>query len=159
MDKKLINRKRLHTNFAYKGSAHIYFLTLCTESRKPLFEDPKLAETIEKELEFRRDKEEIKLFCYCIMADHLHLLLSLGEYYHGNLQNWVSAFKRHTAKTLKDELNLHSVWQKNFFDHIVRKEETIGDIANYILNNPVRKGIVANWQEFPFSKMVDPLPT
>ncbi len=41
-------------------------------------------------------------------------------------------------------------WQKDFFDHIIRKEEGLVNVAKYILENPVRKGLVAHWQEYPY---------
>ena len=157
--KKVQGRKRLHlTNFDYKGSTHIYFVTVCTADRQSLFLDKKLAKVLEDEIEFRREKKEIKIFCYCIMPDHLHILLSLTDDYRKNLQDWVSSFKRYTAKIAKEEQNIKPLWQRNFFDRIVRTEESIPGFVQYILNNPVRKGIVANWEEYPFNKMLDSLP-
>jgi REP element-mobilizing transposase RayT len=41
-------------------------------------------------------------------------------------------------------------WQKDFYDHIIRSEHTIASQVKYILDNPVRKGIVSSWQEYPF---------
>jgi len=157
--KKFQERKRLHlTNFDYKGSAHIYFITICTPDRQPLFLDKNLAKVLEEEISFRREKKEIRIFCYCIMPDHLHILLSLTDNYKKSLQDWVSSFKRYTAKVVKEEQNIKPLWQRNFFDRIVRTEESIRDFVQYILDNPVRKGIVANWEEYPFNKMLDSLP-
>jgi len=118
--------------------------------------ESRVAKTIEEELEFRRAKE-IKLFCYCIMPDHLHVLLSLAEY-PKKLQDWVSAFKRFTTKRIHEAHEIRPVWQKNFYDRVVRKEESLRDVAAYVVHNPVRKGIVSNWESYPFSKMIDPLP-
>ena len=157
--KKFQDRKRLHlTNFVYKGSGHIYFITVCTAGRQPLFFDKKLAKILEDEIEFRREKKEVKIFCFCIMPDHLHILLSLTDDYEKGLQNWVSSFKRYTTKIAKEEKDINPLWQRNFFDRVVRTEESIRDFVQYILNNPVRKGIVANWEEYPFNKMLDSLP-
>jgi len=86
------------------------------------------------------------------------MLLSLTENYNQSLQNWVSSFKRYTAKKMNELFGIKPVWQVNFYEHIVLKEESLRKIADYVLNNPVRKGIVETWNEYPFSKMVDPLP-
>ena len=86
------------------------------------------------------------------------MLLSLKESYHKSLITWVSSFKRYTAKVMNESFGIKPVWQKNFYDHIVRKEQSLRRIAEYILNNPVRRGIVGTWDAYPFSKMVDLLP-
>jgi len=160
MEKKLTEfRKSLRLiDFGYKGSAYIYFITLCTMDRQPLFSNTKIAKVIEDEMEYRRVKKEVKLYCFCIMPDHLHILLSFNDDFQKRLQDWVSAFKRHTSKVINELFNVRPLWQKNFYDHIVRKEESILKIAEYILNNPVRKGMALRWEAYPYSRMVDPLP-
>jgi REP element-mobilizing transposase RayT len=100
------------------------------------------------------------------MPDHLHMLIRLNENYtkkegtfgERTLQNWVSAFKRYTGKILRETFKVESFWQSNFYDHVIRKDESLLEISLYILNNPVRKGMVSNWEEYPYSRMVDDLP-
>lgn len=153
------HRKRMHLkNFDYKDPAAVYFITICTANKKPYFYDDKIAAVLVDEMEFRRNSKEIKLFCYCIIPDHLHILLSLNADYNKGLQNWVSAFKRYTSRVINQSHGIKSLWQKNFYDHIVRKEESLLKVAKYIVNNPVRKGMVSIWEEYPHSRMVDPLP-
>lgn len=41
-------------------------------------------------------------------------------------------------------------WQKDFYDHILRKDEDVKKHVMYILNNPVRRGIVENWKDYPY---------
>ena len=145
MKSNLQSRKHLRLKgFDYGSKSHAYFVTLCTADRHPLFLESRIAKTLEEEMEFRRAKE-IRLFCYCIMPDHLHMLFSLADY-PKTLQDWVSAFKRFTAKRIFELYEVRPLWQKNFYERIVRKEESIPDIAAYILHNPVRKGIVSNWE-------------
>ena len=152
-------RKKLHlTNFDYKGGSYVYFITICTANKQPYFLDGRVNEIIEDEMEFRRGMKQIRLFCYCIMPDHVHILLSLDDNYKKSLQNWVSAFKRYTARVVNNLFGISPLWQRNFYDHVVRKEDPLVKIAEYIVNNPVRKEIVSHWQEYPYSKMVDPLP-
>jgi REP element-mobilizing transposase RayT len=71
----------------------------------------------------------------------------------------VSAFKRFTARILRETFHVEAFWQSNFYDHVIRKDESLLEICLYILNNPVRKGMVSNWGEYPYSRMVDDLPT
>jgi hypothetical protein len=41
-------------------------------------------------------------------------------------------------------------WQKGFYGHVIRKHVNLVTQVKYILDNPVRKGIVSSWQEYPF---------
>jgi REP element-mobilizing transposase RayT len=92
------------------------------------------------------------------MPDHLHILLSLNNVYKKNLHSWVSAFKRYTTRSAKRGFGIHRLWQKNYYEHIIRKEESLIKIAEYIINNPVRKGLVTDWREYPYSVLVDAFP-
>ncbi|MBW1706986.1 MAG: transposase [Deltaproteobacteria bacterium] len=159
MASNIKQRKQIHLrNFNYKGSSFVYYITICTSKKQPYFQNEKITKVIADEMEFRRANKEVRLFCYCIMPDHLHMLLSFTEDYHKTLQNWVSAFKRYTTRVVNELYGIKPLWQKNFYDHIVRKEESLLKIAEYILNNPVRKGMVPNWENYPYSKIADPLP-
>lgn len=160
-------RKQMHLKgFNYSSHEHVFFLTICTADKQSYFSDSKVADLIVKELEHRRDIQEIKLFCYCIMPDHLHLLLSLKEAYaekrgafgERTLQDWVSTFKRYTARMAGQRFEIKPLWQSNFYDHVVRKDESLVEICSYILNNQVRIGLVSRWEEYPYSRVVDDLP-
>jgi len=148
----LPKRKQIHlTNYDYSGSDAIYFVTLCTHNKQAYFQKPQIAQYIADEIIFRAQTlKEIILFAYCIMPDHLHLLLKLNDGYEKTLQNWVSAFKRYTARLLNQLENITPLWQKNFYEHVVRTDESTKEIAEYIVNNPVRKNIVGDWQKYRF---------
>ena len=155
----IATRKRLHLEFFnYSDNYQIYFTTICIKNKINYLLNSNLAKNIIDQLKFRRNNNEIKLYAYCIMPDHIHLLLSLGESYRKNLQNWMESFKRYTSKIAKANYQINHFWQKNFYDHIIRKEESLVMIVEYILNNPVRKGMVLDWRDYPFSGMMDDLP-
>lgn len=160
MGKKAKIRKSIHLRgFDYTDSEYVYFVTICTADKESYFADFAIAGIIEKELEFRRTVlKEISLYCYCIMPDHLHILLSLSHDYKKGLQEFISAFKRYTSRSVNELFNIESLWQRNFYEHVVRKEESLLKIAEYIINNPVRKGLVTEWDRYQYSKFVDPLP-
>ncbi len=42
------------------------------------------------------------------------------------------------------------VWQRSFFDHALRDEESLEAVARYIVSNPVRAGLVEDWRDYPF---------
>jgi len=85
---------------------------------------------------------------FLLMPDHLHGLISFppsGKSLHSVVSKW----KEWTAKELK--IN----WQRDFFEHRLRHEESRREKADYILQNPVRKNLVARPEEWPFVHFAD----
>ena len=87
------------------------------------------------------------------MPDHLHMLLNPAE---SNLtvSKFIQMFKSQTGFYHRKE---HGglLWQRGFYDHIVRKNEDLVKIAEYILSNPVRKDLVEKTEDYPYSGMWD----
>jgi len=105
-------------------------------------------------LKQERIEKGIAIYAYCLMPDHLHLLISPLE--RGvNVSKFIGAFKSKTTKIAwKYELK-GKLWQQRFYDHIVRKVESLKETCEYILNNPVRKGLVENRGDYEFSGIID----
>ncbi len=146
-------RKNIRLNdFEYK-SGYAYFVTICTKNRIEHFLNQDIARLAEDSIDFRISKNEISVICYCIMPDHIHLLLSLNEEYEHDLSTWVSSFKRFISNQVKSVFGIADFWHINYYDHIVRSDESLKNIAEYILNNPVRKNMVEDWHDYPYSKI------
>ena len=75
---------------------------------------------------------------YVIMPNHVHLLFSLKNADDQNLtvSNVICQLKGAVTKRIG-----YSIWQKSFYDHIVRNKDEHLNIARYIQNNP------KNWEE------------
>ena len=43
------------------------------------------------------------------------------------------------------------IWQASFYGHFFRKDEDVNALVDYILNNPVRRGLMAGWEVYPFA--------
>ena len=77
------------------------------------------------------------------MPDHLHMLIGVrGD---AQLSNLIRDFKRITNRIAKID------WQRNFFDHRVRHDESPDEKAAYIRANPVRAGLIAEGEEWPYA--------
>jgi REP element-mobilizing transposase RayT len=89
-------------------------------------------------------------FCavYCFMPDHVHLVL-FGNTHAANSLRAVELFKQMTGYWLKRNYP-RIKWQKGFRDRILRESE-IAAVVRYALNNPVRRGLVTQWREYPFT--------
>jgi putative transposase len=151
----LPKRKQIHlVDYDYSNTDAVYFVTICTWNKILYFKNPEIVQYIEQEIDYRsRVAKEVTIFAYCIMPDHLHLLLKLNEGYGKSLPNWVAAFKKYNARILSMEFDIKPLWQANYYEHIVRKDESLKTIAEYIANNPVRKNMVRQWQDYPFTRI------
>jgi putative transposase len=77
-----------------------------------------------------------------LMPDHLHLLIAIsGE---DVLSNLIGDFKRITSRIAKLK------WQRTFFDHRLRHDESESEKYDYIRENPVRAGLVREADEWPY---------
>ena len=79
--------------------------------------------------------------CYVLMPDHLHWLMVLRR---GGLPDAVRLLKGRSARAIG-----HAVWQKNYFDHAVRKDEELRAMARYIVTNPLRAKLVEHIGDYP----------
>ncbi|MFQ5863546.1 MAG: transposase [Candidatus Brocadiales bacterium] len=130
-----------------------YFVTLCTKDGRHILHG-RLAKNIVSCLKELRVSHDFKLYAYCVMPDHAHLLLSPGD--SGlSLSKIVQMFKSITTRRCKADGAKNLLWQTYFYDHVVRKEENLDSVAKYILENPIRKGMVKDWQKYPFCGLVD----
>ena len=67
------------------------------------------------------------------------------------LNRFVQNLKSRSAIMLNRELGIGGAfWSKGYYDHALRKNENIEDISDYIINNPVRAGIVSRAADYPF---------
>lgn len=134
---------RKHTRLKdYNYSANgAYFITICTDcQRKSIGEKERpIIEREIKTLEVRF--AGLKVDFYILMEDHLHIIFILNDA-NVSLPKVIQAFKSKTSLGLKRNGYKGKVfWQKNYYDHIVRSEEALGKIREYIQNNPLAEGL------------------
>jgi len=82
------------------------------------------------------------------MPDHLHII-TMGTQVDANLLKFINSYKQKTGFWMSKHQPGVS-WQKDFYDHIIRKAEGLPEVIRYILDNPVRQGLVADWRDYPF---------
>ncbi len=85
------------------------------------------------------------------MPDHLHMLIGVpGD---AQLSNLIRDFKRITARMAKID------WQRNFFDHRLRHDESLAKKFEYICQNPVRAGLITQGEKWPYAIDANDLDT
>ncbi len=127
----------------------IIHVTICANAGEP-FADRQLAELVSESVGFYCRKLKYRLFGYCLMPDHLHVLLSpMGS---GTpLGKWLLAFKNYTSRKFANAGGTPPLWQRSAYDHVCRNDETPETVLAYIINNPVRAGLVQSWHDWPLS--------
>ena len=86
---------------------------------------------------------------YVVMPNHLHLLITPAG---ASLERSMQFIKGGFSFRARKEFGfLHEVWQPSYYDHRVRSAEEYCRLANYIRQNPVRRGLVMSAEQFRFS--------
>jgi len=126
-------------------------ITICAAEGSP-FQDTELCRTVCEAIVGCSARLRYKLYCYCLMPDHLHVLLSPAA--SGvKLDEWLRSFKSYTTRMYQKRLNRRLLWQRSAYDHVCREEETAEVVARYIAENPVRAGFVNDCREYPWTRM------
>ena len=132
-------KPRRISHFSYVGP-YRYFLTICAKDRRATFiDDAAATHTIEQFLR-TATAEGFAVLAYCLMPDHLHLVVE-GTTEESDLRRFVKLSKQRSAFTFA-RLAGQPLWQDGYFERVLRQDEDAKVIARYILENPVRAGIV-----------------
>ena len=120
----------------FSQSGGVYLVTTVTRDRLPMFNCFPSARCVVRALRIEHAAGRAMTLAFVVMPDHLHWLLSLGP----------TAPLSHVVRTVKSVV-AHQlggrIWQQGFHDHAVRAEEDLPAIGRYIVNNPVRAGLVS----------------
>ena len=119
-------------------------------------------------LKTKQIRDNVDLDYYVIMPNHLHGILiithrqcrgtehraptteSFGKSIPGSLPTIIRSFKATVTKQINELRATHGlpVWQRNYYERVIRNEKELYNIRNYILNNPhkweLEKGIPEN---------------
>jgi len=132
--------------FDYLGP-YAYFVTLCCSKKCSYFTDQAVVDAILELLVECTHEYGFQILSYCSMPDHLHLLVQGEE--NSSLGKFIRVFKQKSEYYFSKKAH-GFLWQRSYYDHVLRKEESIEEVAKYILENPVRKGLVDNFVDYPF---------
>jgi putative transposase len=151
-------RQRLRLQgFDYGAAGYVYFITIHAADGSAPFRDPHLAAKMVECLHFQRQSGRASVHAFALMPDHIHVVLSAT----GRgvaLPEILRDFKGYTTH-LYHELGFRGpLWQRSFYDHVVRRQDDLVAICQYVLANPVRRGLVEEADDWPYSGMPDPLP-
>lgn len=120
----------------------VYFITICTQERGCNQLCTESAPKILQSVQFYHEKERWYCEFMVLMPDHVHFLLSFrnDEVYQRIIGDWKRWITRHYGIQ----------WQENFFEHRLRREESLDQKARYLEGNPVRAGLVTDAKDWPY---------
>ncbi len=135
----------------YQKFDRILFVTFCTLNRRPLSSAARevvLCHCIHD------DKKKFVLHAAIVMPDHVHLMLTPLRDERGYpypLSAILKSIKGTSARDIKKLTGrIGPVWQEESFDHVLRSKESFQEKVEYIRQNPVRRGLVKNPEDYPW---------
>jgi putative transposase len=142
-------KKRLRFPSADYIGRRICFVTMGTENRAKFFEDLPTGRWLLEKLLALTGEFGFCLHAYCAMPDHLHFL-SEGLFDTSDLVKFVDGFKQRTAYEFST-VHGQRLWQRRYYDHVLRRNEAVEDAACYIWWDPVRKRLCTEPNSYPLS--------
>lgn len=140
-------RKKIRLPLAVYNQKYVYFVTISTHQKHEWFSlHPDLSDIAVQVMRESSSALEIKLFAWCIMPDHIHFLIQ------GSMPfEFIRRFKGKMTPFARAIDPSKRLWQRSFYDHALRREESLFDVACYIWENPVRAKLVNNLSDFLWS--------
>ena len=134
---------RLHRVFE-RYDPPLYFVTFNTHRRRKILANASVQNEL---IRFAKKGEPrgIGVGRYVIMPDHIHLFVRGSLDF--SLRQWVRILKRVLSKAIS---SAPPHWQPGFFDHLIRHRESYAEKWEYVRQNPVRAGLVANANDWPW---------
>ena len=152
---KLPKRKQIRIEEFDYSTPGAYFITICSLNREKIFWSFRRGELsspanlpltdigiiVDNEIKKMNGiYNNVKVDKYCIMPDHIHLIVSINADALGRTQfaptisRVIKQFKGSVTKQIGK-----SIWQKSFYEHTIRNRHDYEEIWQYIDNNPLKQ--------------------
>jgi putative transposase len=144
----MANRPPRFPDFPYAGFNR-YFLTVCVDQRVPVFLDLALGDFVAMQFLRFGTAFGFEVIAYVVMPDHIHLLAA-GQLDDSLLKPYMHRFKQETGYEWKHRRHHRTrLWQEGYYDRILRDNDPTEGVVRYILENPVRAGLVDDARAYP----------
>jgi REP element-mobilizing transposase RayT len=117
--------------------------------------EARIAEVVVKEIHALSELEVV-IVAYCLMANHVHLVVQLPDAIGFSAARMMQRLKGRTALAANKLLGRpgQAFWQHESYDHVVRNGEEQARVVAYVVNNPVKAGLVEKWTQWPYMYMM-----
>jgi len=127
----------------------VYFITCCVHRRIAILNRPSVHDILLDEWQKSDPRHGWHIGSYVIMPDHVHFL-AMPDQDSKSLSRFMQAWKQWTSKRITLATRETRLWQKQFFDRLVRSEESRSEKWDYIRKNPIRAGLVEDLEDWPY---------
>jgi len=135
----------------FSQQGYVYFITTRCYKNSRIFIDEKAVEVVFESIDWLIAHSYIDLYFCIVMPDHLHMIISLVDT--KCLSEVIKSIKQYSSRKIKSILTISDpIWQEQYYDHTIRKEENLIDVIKYCWYNPVRAGLVTNPNRYPHWK-------
>ena len=134
---------------------------MCTKDRRAVLARDKVTEILIEEWRAAHERHGWVVGRYVIMSDHVHFFCrpELGATKSEFIRAWKSWTSRkiHALGGPRSATTATALWQREFFDHVLRSNESYSEKWNYVFDNPVRAGLVSTTQEWKYAGEIETL--
>jgi putative transposase len=141
--------RRLPAHFppvAFHNRSTIIFVTVCTEKRKHILAREDVHQLL---LSVWQAADTWSVGRYVLMPDHVHLFCTPSRVEPVPLAKWVHFWKSHVSSRWPRPAE-QPLWQKSFWDTQLRRGESYENKWAYVVQNPVRHGLVERAEDWPY---------
>ena len=127
-----------------------FFVTTSTDGNRNLLQSERTATLLIEVMFHYRDLGEYKLHDFVVMRNHFHAQITLEA--NRSVERAMQPIKGGFSVRAKRELGIHGTfWQRGFSEDRVTSREEFLAFRKYIYENPVRAGMAATPEEYPYS--------
>ncbi len=128
-----------------------YFITKCALDRTTkLLSEPMIAELIIQSFVWIQEQNWAEIAGFVIMPNHYHVTFGLCGA--RTLSQIMESVGKYTSRQINKTLGIEGrFWEEGFYDHGIRDRSDFDGILTYMHENPVRAGLVASPEMWPFS--------
>ncbi len=146
-------RKHLKRLDTISVAVPVYFVTICVADRRPLLANDEAADILRSEWQAASGRYGWTVGRFVVMPDHVHFFCACDETETSkSLSIFIGGFKQWTAKAILRRSRLPALlWQREFFDHCLRSNDSYASKWEYVRDNPVRAGLVPTADDWPYA--------
>jgi putative transposase len=130
----------------------IYFITGVTKERAPILKPETDMELFRETMRKAKIYHPFTMQAYVFLYDHFHLLIFVPAT--TNISKLLQSIQRNYTLNYKNAHGIStplSLWQRGFWDHVIRNDQDFENHFHYIHNNPVKHGYVTRPVDYPHS--------
>ena len=132
------------------AGACIFYVTCCVRGRSRPLANAAAVDVLVESWRAAPRLFEWAVGRYVVMPDHVHFFASPCADTAKALSILVGSWKSWTRKEMRSAVDPSFEWQREFFDHLLRSTESYAQKWEYVRMNPVRAGLVASADEWPY---------